>query len=310
MVKNKFFIKIDNSTRMTEGFKVFLFSVPFIIFIFLFSYVPLFGWAYAFFDYKPGLSLLDTAFVGFKNFSRVFSDFKELWRVLRNTLVMSGLGILGSPLPVIFAILLNELRSTKFKKLVQTTTTLPNFISWVIVFGIAFAFFSTEGFFNTIKLKLGMDVAPITILGNTDATWFFQFGLGMWKSLGWSAIVYIAAIAGIDSELFDAAKVDGANRFKTIWHITVPSIMPTYLVLMLLGISNILNSGFEQFFVFYNPLVAAKIEVLDYYVYKVGILSNDYPYSIALGMYKTAISVTLLFVANTIAKKIRGNSLF
>ena len=309
MEKNRFFAKTDKSLRMTEEFKVFLISIPFIIFIFAFSYVPLFGWVYSFFDYKPGVPLTNVEFVGFKNFLRVFRDFGELLRVLRNTLAMSGLGILGSPLPVIFAILLNELRSTRFKKLVQTTTTLPNFISWVIVFGIAFAFFSTEGFFNTIKVKLGMGVNPFTILGNTDATWYFQFGLGIWKSLGWSSIIYIAAIAGIDSELFDAARVDGANRFQTIRNIIIPSIMPTYLVLMLLGISNMLNNGLEQYFVFYNPLVADKIEVLDYYVYKVGILSNDYPYSIALGMYKTVVGVTLLFVANTIAKKIRGNSL-
>ncbi len=146
-------------------------------------------------------------------------------------------------------------------------------------------------------------------MGDPDKVWLFQWFLNIWKTLGWSSIIYIAAIVGIDGELFDAARVDGANKLKTIWHITIPGIMPTYVVMFLLGVSNILSNGFDQYFMFYNSVVADKIEVLDYYVYKVGFLINDYPYSITLGMLKSLISILLLFVANTLSKKVRGESI-
>lgn len=306
---NKFFVRYENKITLTESFKLLLLAIPFIIFVFAFAYVPLFGWAYSFFEYKPGTPLADTAFVGLKYFFKVFRDWKELARVLRNTLIMSSLGLLSSPLPVVFAILLNEIKGKRFKKLVQTTTTLPNFISWIIVYSIVFSIFSADGLFNALKAKLGMSPAAVNILGNVDLVWLFQWSIGIWKGLGWSVIIYLAAIAGVDGELYDAAKVDGANRFQSIIHITVPGLMPTYFVLLLLGISNILNSGFDQYFVFYNPMVSSKIEVLDYYVYKIGILSNDYPFSIALGMYKSFIGIALLFTANAVSKKVRGQTI-
>jgi putative aldouronate transport system permease protein len=223
---------------------------------------------------------------------------------------MSFLGILGSPFPAIFAILLSEIKSKKFSKLIQTATTLPNFISWVIVFSLAFSFFSNDGFVNSMMARFNIHHQEGSgILGNNDAVWLFQWGLQCWKGLGWGAIIYLATIAGIDTALYDAAKVDGANRFQAIIHITVPGLFMTYLVLLLLGISNMLNNGFDQYFVFYNALVADKIEVLDYYVYKVGMLSNDYSLSTALGMAKTIISLILLFTANNISQALRGERL-
>lgn len=303
------YTRYNGRIHLRQSFKLFLFSIPFIIFVFAFSYVPLFGWVYSFFNYIPGVPLSETAFAGLKYFRQVFNDGGELLRVLRNTLAMSFLGIIGSPLPVIFAILLGELKSDRFRKIVQTTTTLPNFISWIIVYSIAFSFFSTDGLLSAIRGSLGMDPAQTSILASKDLVWVFQWLLGVWKSLGWSAIIYIAAIAGIDAELYEAAKVDGASRFQSIIHVTIPGITSTYLVLLLLSISNILNAGFDQYFVFYNPMVAENIEVLDYYVYKVGILTNNFPYSIALGMYKSLIGVALLFTANFIAKKTRGEGI-
>ena len=294
--------------RMPEGKKFFLVSIPFVIFVFAFAYIPLFGWAYAFFDYRPGLSLLDCDFVGFKIFAKILNNKNELIRVMRNTLAMSFIGLLGMPLPVIFAIMLNEIQNSKFRKLVQTTTTLPNFISWIVVFTLAFAMFSSDGLVTNICKALGMDVRN-NLLGDNKHVWIFQWALGTWKSLGWGAIIYVASIAGIDAELYDAAHVDGANRWQTIRHITIPGLYPTFFVQMLLQISNMLNNGFEQYFVFYNPLVANKIEVLDYYVFSIGVLTNDYPQSIALGMCKTIISVTLLFTANRLSKKVRGESI-
>lgn len=274
----------------------------------LFNYFPVYGWVYAFYDYKPGIPLSATPFAGLEHFREILMDSPDLLNSLINTLVMNFLNILASPLAIIFAIMINEVRSTKFKRFVQTLSTLPNFISWVLVFSLAFAFFSNEGFINMALNKLGLTTS-INPLGNEDMTWFFQAGLTIWKTLGWSAIIYIAGIAGIDTELFDAAKVDGANRFRTIWHITVPGIMPTFLVLLLLSISNMLSSSFDQYFVFYNPLVAGKIEVLDYYVYRMGILVGDYPLATAVGMFKTLVSVILLFSVNQISKKVRGHSL-
>ena len=294
--------------KIPEGMKLLLLSLPFIIFIFMFCYVPLAGWAYAFFDYRPGLSLFDCQFVGLKTFETIWQNKDELFRVLRNTLVLSGMGIITSPLPVIFAIILNEIKNSKFRKVVQTLTTLPNFISWIVVFTLAFAMFSSDGMFNALFRMMGIDVT-VNIMGNDKIAWIYMWALGTWKTLGWSAIIYIASIAGIDAELYDAAHVDGANRFQTIMHVTVPGLYSTYFVLLLLAISNMLSNGFDQYFVFYNPLTADKLEVLDYYVYKIGVLTNDYPQSVALGMFKTVISVLLLFTANGMSKRIRGQSI-
>ena len=290
-------------------YRLFLMALPFIIFVFAFAYVPIFGWVYGLFDYKPGLQLSEMEFVGLKNFGKIFSDWRDLSRVLRNTLIMSGLGLLAAPIPMFFAIFLNEILLPIFKKFVQTTTTLPYFISWIIVFSLSFAIFSNEGLIANILDHFGASDSYVNLLGENDAVWWLQWFLGIWKSVGWNGSIYIAAIAGIPGELYEAAKVDGANRFQLIRNITIPSLYPTFFVLLLLSISNLLNNGFDQYFVFFNPLVADKIEVLDYYVYKVGILINDYSYSTVLGMLKTIFSVAMLFGANQLSKKIRGESI-
>ncbi len=163
--------------------------------------------------------------------------------------------------------------------------------------------FSNEGLIANILKMMGSTKAFTNILGENDAVWCMQWVLGIWKSVGWNGIIYIAAIAGIDAELYEAARVDGASRFQLIRNITIPSLYPTFFVLLLLSISNLLNNGFDQYFVFFNPLVADRIEVLDYYVYKVGILINDYSYSTVLGMLKTLFSVAMLFGANQLSKK-------
>ena len=298
--------------KKLRGIKYLLLAVPFLIYVFAFSYVPLVGWIYSVFDYKIGQKFLDfgsMVFVGLGNFQKLFTERSEVLRVLRNTLALSALGLLATPVPVVFAIVFNEIKNSKFKKIVQTATTLPNFISWIIVYGVAFAFFSVNGFVSVLMQKIGIQPPVMGILGDVDHTWVLQWILGIWKSFGWSAIIYIAAITGIDSELYDAAKVDGANKIQSILHITIPGIMPTYVVMFLLAVSNILSNGFDQYFMFYNPMVADKIEVLDYYVYKVGFYINDYSYSITLGMLKSILGIVLLFTANALSKKIRGESI-
>lgn len=298
--------------KKLRGIKYLLLAVPFLIYVFAFSYVPLVGWIYSVFDYKIGQKFLDfgsMVFVGLGNFQKLFTERSEVLRVLRNTLALSALGLLATPVPVVFAIMFNEIKNSKFKKIVQTATTLPNFISWIIVYGVAFAFFSVNGFVSVLMQKIGIQPPVMGILGDVDHTWVLQWILGIWKSFGWSAIIYIAAITGIDSELYDAAKVDGANKIQSILNITIPGIMPTYVVMFLLAVSNILSNGFDQYFMFYNPMVADKIEVLDYYVYKVGFYINDYSYSITLGMLKSILGIVLLFTANALSKKIRGESI-
>ena len=298
--------------KKLRGIKYLLLAVPFLIYVFAFSYVPLVGWIYSVFDYKIGQKFLDfgsMVFVGLGNFQKLFTERSEVLRVLRNTLALSALGLLATPVPVVFAIMFNEIKNSKFKKIVQTATTLPNFISWIIVYGVAFAFFSVNGFVSVLMQKIGIQPPVMGILGDVDHTWVLQWILGIWKRFGWSAIINIAAITGIDSELYDAAKVDGANKIQSILHITIPGIMPTYVVMFLLAVSNILSNGFDQYFMFYNPMVADKIEVLDYYVYKVGFYINDYSYSITLGMLKSILGIVLLFTANALSKKIRGESI-
>ena len=295
-------------TKNREGVKLLLLALPFVIFVAAFSYVPLFGWAYAFTDYRVGMSLTEANFVGMEIFLAIWQNRNEFFRVMRNTFALSFIGLIFSPLPMVFAIMINEVRSTKFKKFVQTVTTLPNFISWIVVFTLAFAMFSSDGMVNNVIRAFG-GTQTINPLGDNDHAWMFQWALATWKTLGWSAIIYIASIAGIDQELYNAAQVDGANRFQQILHVTIPGLQPTFFVLLLLQISNILSNGFDQYFIFYNPLTADKLEVLDYYVYKIGVLTNNYPQSIALGMFKTIVSIVLLFSANGISKKLRGESI-
>lgn len=295
--------------KVNNRLALLLMVFPFVILVFMFSYIPLFGWIYAFFDYKPGIPLTKSAFVGLKYFALAVSEGSELGNIISNTLILSFLNILMSPLPVIFAISLIEVKNELFKKIIQTTTTLPYFVSWVIVFSVFYTLFSMEGQFNQLLMKIGLISEPTNVLGSNAAAWYVQTAVSVWKGLGWNSIIYIAAIAGINTELYDACKVDGAGRFRAIVHVTIPGVASTYFVLLLLGISNILSNGFDQFFMFYNAFVADKLEVLDYYVYRVGIAAGDYSYATALGISKTIISVILLFFSNSISKKIRGQSI-
>ena len=293
--------------KKLRGIKYLLLAVPFLIYVFAFSYVPLVGWIYSVFDYKIGQKFLDfgsMVFVGLGNFQKLFTERSEVLRVLRNTLALSALGLLATPVPVVFAIMFNEIKILNLKNCYRHDNhTAKHLFSWIIVYGVAFAFFSVNGFVSVLMQKIGIQPPVMGILGDVDHTWVLQWILGIWKSFGWSAIIYIAAITGIDSELYDAAKVDGANKLQSILHITIPGIMPTYVVMFLLAVSNILSNGFDQYFMFYNPMVADKIEVLDYYVYKVGFYINDYSYSITLGMLKSILGIVLLFTANALSEK-------
>lgn len=297
-----------------NGVRLFLMTVPFILLTFAFSYMPLSGWCYAFFDYKAGFKLFDCNFVGFKHFVAPFENVvlrENMFRVLRNTFAMSGLGILTSFLPMFFAIMLSELSSNKFRKFVQTVTTIPNFISWVLVYSLAYAMFSVEdGFVNQILMDMGVIDVGINFLASSNHVWLTMWLYGVWKSLGWSAIMYVAAITSIDQSLYEAAAVDGANRFQKIRHIVIPSLLPTFFILLIMAIANFLNNGMDQYFVFGNPMNKEYIEVLDLYVYNQGMIGNNISYSTAIGIWKSFVSIVLLFSVNGLSKKIRGESIF
>ena len=294
-------------------YKLFFMALPFLILTFLFSYYPLYGWRYAFYDFKPGIPLSETAFVGWQWFQSIISNpiqAAEVMRVMRNTIAMSGIGVLTSWLPLMFAIFLMEIKSNKFKKLVQILTTIPNFISWVLVFSVAFALFSVNGgFVNQMLMNIGIIKTPINFLASDSHTWLSMTAWGLWKGLGWGSIMYLAAIAGIDQELYEAAKVDGAGRFRMMWSITVPSVLPTYFVLLMLTIAGFLNSGMDQYFIFQNQINKEHIEVLDLYVYNIGITGGNFSFATVISMLKSIVSVFLLFIANTISKVLRGESI-
>lgn len=307
--------EVEAEYEMESKYKLFLMFLPFAALCFVFAYLPLWGWRYAFFDYSAGGTLTADKFVGFKWFTSLFESpatRSDVVRVLRNTLVMSGLGIITSWLPMAFAIFLCEIKNMKLRRVIQTFTTIPNFISWVMVYAIAFAIFSTDGFVNTFAAAVGIlpeGVAGTNYLMDSSGIWFKMLLWGIWKGIGWSAIIYIAGISGIDQQLYEAATVDGAGRFQRMWHVTVPGLMPTYFVMLLMSIANILSNGMDQYLVFENKQNTAVIEVLDLYVYHLGIGNGNIPLSTVIGMVKSIVSVVLLFAANRVSKTVRGESI-
>lgn len=301
--------------EMKPKYKLFLMLLPFLALCFVFSYLPLWGWRVTLFDYRAGFALTKERFVGFKWFTYLFQNAAtraDMLRVIKNTLAMSGLGLATSWCAMAFAILLCEIKNLKFRRVIQVLTTIPNFISWVLIYTFALALFSTEGFLNTVLIDLHILEAPVQFLQNSDHIWLKMLGWGMWKGLGWSAIIYIAAISSIDQQLFEAATVDGAGRFRKIWHITIPSLLPTYFVLLLLSIAGILSNGMDQYYVFKNAMNKNSIEVLDLYVYVLGLGSggaSNIALGTVVGMMKSIVSVILLFCANQASKWIRGETI-
>jgi len=303
--------KAKSRTKRIQEFKLFLMVLPFIGFVFVFSYLPLYGWIYAFYDLRPALGLAGSEFVGLRWFRMLYENpaFRgQLWIVLQNTFAMSGLNILFSWLPILFALLLQEVRANSVKRGIQTLTTLPHYISWILVYSMAFAIFAGDGMLNNFLMNLGFTDAPIRFL-ETQRVWSSMTLWTIWKGLGWGAIIYLAAIAGIDQDLYEAARVDGANRFRLIWHITLPGIIPTYMVLLLLAVANFLNTGFDQYFVFSNAFNLQRIQVLDLYVFNLGIHGGSFSFATTISMLRSIISIILLFSVNAFSKLVRGESI-
>lgn len=296
------------NNRLRKALPLLCMTVPFFILIIVFNYVPLWGWSMAFINYSPGISIFKSDFIGLHNFLRLFDVDSQFLIVMRNTLVLSFLNLLATPLPIILAIMITEVKNNAFKKTIQTVVSFPNFVSWITVYSLFFVFLSVDdGILNSILIKLNMINTPMDILANPDFAWPLQTFASIWKSIGYSAIIYIAAISGIDQELYQAAEVDGAGKFRKIWYITVPCIMPTFMVIMVLTIGNLINTGFDQYYVFSNSLVSERIEVLDTYTYNLGLKQMDYSFATTVGIFKTVVSVILLFAANRLSKWTTGS---
>lgn len=289
---------------------LYLMSLPFVIWVFVFSYLPIWGWTMAFQNYKPAKSFANQKWVGFDNFVRLFQD-ERFYLVLRNTLAMSVLGMIVSfVFPITFAILLNELRGKFFKRTVQTVSYLPHFVSWVVVAGIITKMLSIDGgVVNELLIWLGIIDQPIQFMAKGHWFWGIVTASDVWKETGWNAIIYLAAITGIDKELYEAARVDGAGRFRQIWNITLPGIRTTIAVLLIMSIGHLIGIGFEKQFQLSNSLVTDYSEVLDIYALKYGINIGHFSYGTAISMFTSVVGIVLLLLANGIMKKTTKESI-
>ncbi|MDF2984499.1 MAG: transporter [Eubacterium sp.] len=283
-----------------------LMSFPFVIWLVIFRYLPLWGWTMAFQEYKPGIPFMSQNWVGFKYFIMMFKD-PDFYLVMRNTLAMSFMGLIaGFTLPVLLAILLNEILNNKFRRTIQTISYLPHFVSWVVVASIFKEMVSLDGVFNQVLVGLGILQEPMQYLAKPGLFWIIVTVADIWKELGWNSIIFFAAIAGISPELYEAATVDGAGRFKKMLYVTLPGIMPTLVVILIMSIGNIINIGFERQYLLGNDLVRDFSDVLDLYILKAGVNSGRFAFGTAIGIFKSVVSVILVFGANRLSRKTLG----
>jgi len=281
---------------------LYLLLIPGIIFILIFKYAPMYGITIAFKDFNIFKGLAESPWVGWENFERLFHS-REFARVFRNTLIISLYKIVFLfPLPIILAILMNEMKNMIFKRGIQTVVYLPHFLSWVIVGGLFIDLLSTNG---------GIVNRIIVALGGNQVSFFMDNSVfrsvlitsAGWKEVGWSMIIYLAAIAGIDPQLYEAAKIDGANRFRQMWHITLPGMVPIIILMFILRLGNILEAGTEQILVMYNPIVYEVSDVIGTYVYRMGLGQQDYSFSTAVGLFDSVVGLILILTGNYLSRK-------
>ncbi|KQX49251.1 protein lplB [Paenibacillus sp. Root444D2] len=292
-----------------KNWQTYSMIVPGLLFFIIFIYIPLCGSIIAFQDYNIFNGVFHSKFVGLKHFENLFA-YPEFYRVLKNTLIISLYQlVLGFPAPIILALLLNEVRKMIFKRIIQTVLYLPHFLSWVIVGGL---------FINLLSPRVGMINEMITYFGGEPIFFVQEPGYfrsiivssGIWKEVGWGTIIYLAALAGINPELYESAEMDGAGKFRQVFSITLPSILPTIAILFLLRIGSIMDTGFEQIYMFLNPLVYDVGEVFDTYIYRVGLLGAQFSATTAIGIFKSVVGFILIIAANQLSKKATGNSIY
>ncbi|MEK5437767.1 MULTISPECIES: ABC transporter permease [Paenibacillus] len=289
---------------------LYMMAFPFVLWAFVFNYLPLWGWTMAFQKYKPGKSFFDQKWVGLQYFRELFQD-DQFFNALRNTLAMSIMGLLaGFIIPIIFAILLNELRLQFLKRFVQTVSYLPHFVSWVVAAGIITKMLSTDnGAVNDLLLSLHLISEPIQFMAKGHLFWGIVTASDVWKETGWNTIIYLAAISGIGPELYEAARVDGASRLQQVRNITLPGIQTTIIILLIISIGHLISIGFEKQFLLGNNLVRDYSQTLDLYALNYGLGMGRFSFGTAINIFNSVVSVILLFVANGIFKKITKESI-
>ena len=293
---------------------MYLMLMPGLFFMIIYKFVPLYGILIAFKDYNiflgdnPIDAIANSDWVGFEHFHRLFSS-SQFMKVLSNTLIINGLKIVWLfPLPIICAILLNEIRKVTFRKFAQTAIYMPYFFSWVVIFGIFYSLFGSYGTVNTVITALGGSrVGFFTDTRVFRSVLVFTEG---WKEVGYNTVIYLAAITGIDMTLYEAARVDGAGKLRQIWHITMPGLLPTIVLMLILKVGHILETGFEQVLVFYNPGVYDVADIIQTYVYRLGMGQMDFPLSTALGLFNSVVAFVLIVGANTVSRKLLGRSIW
>ena len=286
----------------------YIMILPVIIYIAVFCYKPMYGVIIAFKNFRPAVGIMDSPWVGLKHFITFFNDY-NFWRILKNTFSISALSILfGFPAPILLALLINEIRNTKFKRAVQTISYMPYFISMVIICGLIKTFCQSDGIITDLVVALGGE--RVNLLASKN--WFYPIYIisNIWQNIGWDSIIYLAALAGIAQEQYEAARVDGAGRIRQIISVTLPGLMPTITILFILKMGNILNVGFEKILLLYSPTTYEVADVISTYVYRIGILDANFSYSTAIGLFNSVVNIIFLLLTNAISKKMNNSGLF
>lgn len=304
--KQSFFSRVPSDFRRHRG--IYLLAIPGILYYLLFHYVPMGGVMLAFREYSPAQGILAGRWVGLENFRMFFSSY-YFTRLVSNTFLLNFFNILfGFPMPILLALMLNEVRHLRFKKTVQTITYMPHFISMVVICGMVLDFTSESGVINSVIELLGGTRTNLMLHSQNFRSVYIISDI--WQQVGWNSIIYIAAISGIDMEQYEAARLDGATRMQQIRHITLPGIAPTITILLILKIGSMMNVGFEKIILLYNASIYETADVISSFVYRKGILQADYSYSTAVGLFNSLINFSLLIIANTASRRLSGNSLW
>ncbi len=301
--------RISFPAMMRRDYQLYIMMLPVVVYLFIFAYIPIYGVQIAFKDYNVGQGILGSPWVGFDNFTRFFRSF-QFWNVLKNTLVLSLYGLIaGFPIPILLALMVTQVRREGFKKFVQTVTYAPHFISEVVVVGMLFIFLSpTSGIVNIGLGKLG--VQAVNFLAEPSMYKHLYVWSGVWQGAGWGSIIYIAALSAVSPELYEAARIDGASKFQQIVHIDFPSILPTATILLIMNAGSIMNQGAQKAFLMQTGTTAASQEIIATYVYKVGLIQNQFSYSSAIGLFNNIINIILLVTVNTVSRRLSENSLW
>ena len=287
---------------------LYVIVIPVVLFYILFHYKPMYGAIIAFKDYTPALGVSNSPWVGLANFTRFFNSL-YFTRLLKNTILLSVYSLLfGFPAPIILALLLNEVRCHKFKSLAQTITYLPHFISLIVVTGMLTDFSMTTGLFNDIIVALGGEASPL--LQNPSLYRTIYVASGIWQEVGWGSIIYLSALSGVDQQLYEAAAIDGAGKWKQLLNITLPGIAPTIIIMLIMKVGSLMSMGYEKTILLYNPSTYETADIISSYIYRIGLLEQDWSYSTAIGLFNSIINFTLLIITNKLSKRYSETSLW